>query len=133
MADIKSRQSQSQLLRRRNQPQPSGLRKVRILLFVTHAVYDNSKRPVKAIWGRDRPVELHHIILLLRTSQVALVIKNSPATGGDIRDLGSWVGKMPWRKAWQPTPVFLPGEFHRDRDREAWRATVHRVAKTRKR
>ena len=26
-------------------------------------------------------------------------------------DLGSnpWVGKMPWRRAWQPTPVFLPG------------------------
>ena len=21
-----------------------------------------------------------------------------------------WVGKMPWRKAWQPTPVFLPRE-----------------------
>ena len=20
-----------------------------------------------------------------------------------------WVGKIPWRKAWQPTPVFLPG------------------------
>ena len=26
-----------------------------------------------------------------------------------------WVGKIPWRKAWQPTPVFLPGEFHRQR------------------
>ena len=24
-----------------------------------------------------------------------------------------WVWKIPWRKAWQPTPVFLPGEFHR--------------------
>ena len=23
-----------------------------------------------------------------------------------------WVGKIPWRKAWQPTPVFWPGEFH---------------------
>ena len=23
-----------------------------------------------------------------------------------------WVGKIPWRKAWQPTPVFLPGESH---------------------
>ena len=23
-----------------------------------------------------------------------------------------WVGKIPWRRAWQPTPVFLPGEFH---------------------
>ena len=23
-----------------------------------------------------------------------------------------WVGKLPWRRAWQPTPVFLPGESH---------------------
>ena len=23
-----------------------------------------------------------------------------------------WVGKIPWRMAWQPTPVFLPGESH---------------------
>ena len=26
-----------------------------------------------------------------------------------------WVRKIPWRKACQPTPVFLPGEFHRQR------------------
>ena len=26
-----------------------------------------------------------------------------------------WVGKIPWRRAWQPTPVFLPGESHRQR------------------
>ena len=24
----------------------------------------------------------------------------------------SWVGKIPWRREWLPTPVFLPGEFH---------------------
>ena len=23
-----------------------------------------------------------------------------------------WVGKIPWRRAWQPTPVFLPGKSH---------------------
>jgi len=23
-----------------------------------------------------------------------------------------WVGKIPWSRAWQPTPVFLPGEAH---------------------
>ena len=23
-----------------------------------------------------------------------------------------WVGKIPWRRAWQPTPVFWPGESH---------------------
>ena len=26
-----------------------------------------------------------------------------------------WVGKIPWRRKWQPTPVFLPGEFHGQR------------------
>ena len=24
----------------------------------------------------------------------------------------SWVGKIPWRRKWQLTPVFLPGKFH---------------------
>ena len=26
-----------------------------------------------------------------------------------------WVRKFPWRREWQPTPVFLPGEFHGQR------------------
>ena len=26
-----------------------------------------------------------------------------------------WVGKIPWRGKWRPTPVFLPGEFHGQR------------------
>ena len=26
-----------------------------------------------------------------------------------------WVGKIPWRRAWQPTPVFLPRESHESR------------------
>ena len=25
--------------------------------------------------------------------------------------LAPWVGKIPWRRAWQPTPVFFPGDF----------------------
>ena len=33
--------------------------------------------------------------------------------GGDFR--GEWVGKMPWGREWQPTPVSLPGEFHGQR------------------
>ena len=27
----------------------------------------------------------------------------------------SWVGKIPWRRAWQPTPVFFAGESHGQR------------------
>ena len=27
-----------------------------------------------------------------------------------------WIGKIPWRREWQPTLVFLPGELHRQRN-----------------
>ena len=36
-----------------------------------------------------------------------------------------WVRKIFWRRKWQPTPVFLPGEFH---GQGAWQATVHGVS-----
>ena len=26
-----------------------------------------------------------------------------------------WVGRIPWRREWQPTPIFLPGEIHGQR------------------
>ena len=29
--------------------------------------------------------------------------------------LQPWVGQIPWRKAWQPTAIFLPGESHGQR------------------
>ena len=49
--------------------------------------------------------------------KMALVVKNLPANAGDVRDWGfdPWVGKMPWRRKWKPTPVFLPGESHGQR------------------
>ena len=31
------------------------------------------------------------------------------------RAFDPWVGKIPWRRKWQPTPVFLPGESHGQR------------------
>ena len=39
-----------------------------------------------------------------------LVVKNPFANAGDIKQFDSWVGKIPWRRKWHPTPVFLPGE-----------------------
>ena len=47
---------------------------------------------------------------------MVLVVKNLPANAGDIRErFNPWVGKIPWRRAWQPTPIFLPGESHGQR------------------
>ena len=47
-----------------------------------------------------------------------LVAKKLPAKAGDIKRFrfNPWVGKIPWRRAWQPTPVFVPGEFHGQRN-----------------
>ena len=38
------------------------------------------------------------------------MVKNLPAMGRP--RFHPWVGKIPWRREWPPTPVFLPGEFH---------------------
>ena len=45
------------------------------------------------------------------------------------RRLGSnpWAGKIPWRRAWKSTPVFLTGESH---GRGDWRAAVHGITKS---
>ena len=40
------------------------------------------------------------------------MVKNLPDNAGDSGEVGSVPGKMPWRRKWQPTPVFLPGKFH---------------------
>ena len=54
----------------------------------------------------------------MRASQVMLLIKNLPAYTGDLRHrFDPWVGKITWRRVWQPTPVFLPGD---PMDRGAW-------------
>ena len=46
---------------------------------------------------------------LPKASLVSQLVKNPPACGRPGFD--PWVGKIPWRKKWLPTPVFLPGEF----------------------
>ena len=38
-----------------------------------------------------------------------------------------WVWKIPWRRAWQPTPVFLPGESHWQRSPEGYSPCGHSV------
>ena len=48
---------------------------------------------------------------------MALVVKNQPANVGDIKRHGfyPWMGKIPWRRTWIPTQVFLSGESHGQR------------------
>ena len=49
--------------------------------------------------------------MYLWASQVTLVVKNTCQSCRHKRlEFNPWVGKISWRRAQQPTPVFLPGE-----------------------
>ena len=56
---------------------------------------------------------------------VVQLVKNPPAMQETHFD--PWIEKTPWRRAWQPTPVFLPGEFH---GQKSLQSIVHGVAKS---
>ena len=42
-------------------------------------------------------------------------------------DLILWIKKIPWRREWLPTPVFLPGEFHGQRSLASYSSWGGRV------
>ena len=66
-------------------------------------------------------------------SHMALVVKNLPASAGNRRDVGSIPGSgTPWRRTWQPTPVFLPGESHEQRGLEGCSPQGHKESDTAK-
>ena len=55
-------------------------------------------------------------------SLVAQTVKSLPVIRETMFD--AWVQKIPWRREWHPTPVFLPGASH------GQRAAVHGVTKS---
>ena len=69
----------------------------------------------KETWGGSAACEVHYYI-----QEYLSCLKSFPG-GSDGKGVclqcrrprfNLWVGKMPWRRKWQPTPVLLPGKFH---------------------
>ena len=71
---------------------------------------------------------------------MALGVKKLPANAGDTRDVGlipglgrssgGGHGKILWRRAWQPTPVILPGESHGESCLEGYTPCGHKELDT---
>ncbi|KAB0348889.1 hypothetical protein FD754_013746 [Muntiacus muntjak] len=62
--------------------------------------------------------EVHKSALTLQTGFPGGTSSKKPScpNAGDMRCwFEPWVGKIAWRRTWQPTPVFLPGESHGQR------------------
>ena len=64
-----------------------------------------------------------------RASQVALVVKNPPASAGDARDTGSipGLGRSPGEGNGNPLQY---SRLENSMDREIWQSTVHKVTKS---
>ena len=64
-----------------------------------------------------RVMSLRRNYSMFQASQVALEVKSPPANAGRFKRCGfnPWVGKIPSRRAWKPTLVFMPAESHGQR------------------
>jgi len=69
------------------------------------------------------------MLIIIRDSQVALVVKNPPAYTGEVRDMGSipGSGRFPEEENGNPLQYSC---LENPMDRGAWRATVRGVAKS---
>ena len=86
-------------------------------------------------WGhKESDTELNWVVVgvkhvlseggqVVEASQVALVVKNPPPSESTCQcrrqkrsGLDPWIRKIPWRRARQPIPVFLPAESHGQRE-----------------
>ena len=86
---------------------------------LNHSLLANHSPFLSFALGRGGSPEPRHVLWLLsfprdllEPVQMTLVIKNLPANAGDMRDVGliPGLGRFPWRREWQPTPIFLPGK-----------------------
>ena len=62
-----------------------------------------------------------------RASQVALMVKNPPANAGEVRDVGSILGRYPGGGHGKPSQYSC---LENPMDREAWQVIVQRVSKS---
>ena len=79
------------------------------------------------LWGR-----IESDTTEVTSQQQQQVVKNLPSIVGDRRDTGSILGleRLPWRRAWQPTPVFLCGKSHGQRSLVGYSPQCHKELDT---
>ena len=82
--------------------------------------------------GESAFLMIRRVVKEASSHKVALVVKNPPTNAGRHKRLGfdPWVRKIPWRRARQPTRVFLPGESHGLRSLVGYNPWGHRESDT---
>ena len=96
--------------------------KLIVYMYVRYSCLENphgqSSLVGYSLWGRkewdttERQSTAQHVSMYMGFPGGSAV-KNAPVMQETQEmQFDPWVWKISWRRAWQPTPVFLPGEFH---------------------
>ena len=64
-------------------------------------------------WRTGVKLLTQQALAIILITRVAQMVESLPAVQENCFD--SWVGKIPWRRKWHPTPVLLPGGSHGQR------------------
>ena len=89
-----------------------GISQARILEWAAISFCRRSSQP------RDDPCLLYWQVDSLPLVSLGWFSSQESACQCRRQEFNPWVGKIPWRRKWQPNPVLLPGKFH------GWRRLV---------
>ena len=84
---------------------------------------DDGERWVEREQGLDRQQSKYQLLISSSMKQVSGFLfveicgvrRESTCNAGDLGSI-PWSGRSLWRREWQPTSIFLPGEFHGQRN-----------------
>ena len=68
--------------------------------------FEKQKQPPEMFWGQMGKFEYTKYLILLCKESTCQFRRHR---------FHPWIGKVPWKRKWQPTPVFLPGKSHGQR------------------
>ena len=96
---------------------------IKSFVFIGNYIFHIGAKPiVLASFKNSSPriLFLRHLIPLTRPVELPRWLSGKESACQCRRHrrcgLDPWIGKIPWRREWQPTLVFLPGKFHKQRN-----------------
>ena len=94
-------------------------------LMLKFTLKSKDSKMIRAILKKNKVIRL--ILLDFKTCYKPAVGLPQWLSAKEFTCCAPWVRKIPWRRGWQLTLIFLPGE---SLDRGSWRATVHSIAES---
>ena len=80
------------------------------------STWKNGRLQINASVEKSRTQNYKFVIIITKASLVAQTAKSWLIRLQYRRSrFNPWIGKIPWRRKWQPTPLFLPGKSHGQR------------------